>query len=215
MKIALLEDDYLLKEHILRYFKLKGYEIDTFEDGELILEAKLSDYDIFILDINVPEINGFEVAKYFRDIDLKTPIIFISSHTSIEIIQKAFELGADDYVKKPFELAELEIRVNHLLKSLKDEIKLSSDTVYYLDKRVLKKANSDIKLTKVQSKILYILAKNMDNLVIYDTLREYVWENKDISFNTMASHIRDLKKKIGSNLIDNIKSEGYVLKRGD
>ncbi len=215
MKIALLEDDYLLKEHISRYFKLKSYEIDTFEDGEVILEANLANYDIFILDVNVPEINGFEVAKYFRDINLKTPIIFISSYTSIENIQKAFEIGANDYMKKPFELAELEIRIKHILKPLQGEIKLSNNNSYFLDKRILKKDNLEVNLTKVQSKILYTLIKNIGNLVTYETLREYVWENKDISFNTMATHMRDLKKKIGNNLIYNIKGEGYIFKKGN
>ncbi len=213
MKIALLEDSYLLREHICRYFRLKKYEIDSFENGEEILEANLKEYDIFILDINVPEIDGFEVAKYFLDVELKTPIVFISSYTSIEYIKKAFELGASDVVKKPFELAELEIRVNHILKPFLQNVKLNNNLNYHIDERILLKNDKEIKLTKVQHKILTLLIKNMNNLVTYDNLRDYIWDDKEINDNTIASHMRDLRKKIEDELIENIKGEGYLLKR--
>lgn len=213
MKIALLEDSYLLREHICRYFRLKKYEIDSFENGEEILEANLKEYDIFILDINVPEIDGFEVAKYFLDVELKTPIVFISSYTSIEYIKKAFELGASDFVKKPFELAELEIRVNHILKPFLQNVKLNNNLNYHIDERILLKNDKEIKLTKVQHKILTLLIKNMNNLVTYDNLRDYIWDDKEINDNTIASHMRDLRKKIEDELIENIKGEGYLLKR--
>ncbi len=213
MKIALLEDSYLLREHICRYFRLKKYEIDSFENGEEILEANLKEYDIFILDINVPEIDGFEVAKYFLDVELKTPIVFISSYTSIEYIKQAFELGASDFVKKPFELAELEIRVNHILKPFLQNVKLNNNLNYHIDERILLKNDKEIKLTKVQHKILTLLIKNMNNLVTYDNLRDYIWDDKEINDNTIASHMRDLRKKIEDELIENIKGEGYLLKR--
>ena len=117
MNILLLEDERTLNKHICKYLEIKGHNVDSFEDGlELIDNTNLYDYDFFIFDINVPNIDGFEILNFVRDKNIDVPTIIISARISIEDIKKAYSLGCSDYLKKPFELAELELRIDSILK---------------------------------------------------------------------------------------------------
>ena len=125
MKILLLEDDVILQEIIEEFLVEKGYKVDSFFDGEKALDAVgESSYDLLLLDVNVPNIDGFEILAYLRDIGNTTPTIYITSLAGIEDLKKGFALGADDYLKKPFDLEELDARISHIMKlyRLQDEI---------------------------------------------------------------------------------------------
>jgi DNA-binding response OmpR family regulator len=107
-----MEDELHLRQNIKKFLNIKGYFVDDFVDGERLLrEANLHDYDCIILDINTPKINGFEVLKYIRENNISTQTIFISVLTDVQKVLKAFELGAADYLRKPFDFAELEVRM--------------------------------------------------------------------------------------------------------
>jgi len=215
MRVLLLEDDYLLCKHIKKYLELKGYEVDAYNDGEdLIDHANLYDYDIFIFDINVPNINGFEIVEYIKDKEIDTPIIFISALVGIEDIKKAFRLGASDYLKKPFELAELELRMENILARTEKEkgVKIDEELYYDMDKRMLFKNGEHVLLSKKQNDILYILLKNRGNVVTFEKIADFVYQDEPIEFRTISSHIRDIRKKIGKNFIQNIRGVGYMIK---
>ena len=117
MKILLLEDDIILQEIIEEFLVERGYDVESFFDGEKALDAiGAGSYDMLLLDVNVPNIDGFEILSYLREIGNTTPAIYITSLASIADLKKGFDLGADDYLKKPFELEELDARIGHIVK---------------------------------------------------------------------------------------------------
>lgn len=214
MKILLMEDELHLRQNIKKFLSLKGYSVDEFENGDEVLKnANPNDYDCMILDINTPEINGFELLEYIRNTDVATPALFISALTDVKKVLKAFELGADDYLKKPFDLAELEVRVLKAAnKNLADkEIVFDDRLKYDLKERALIKENTHYKLSTTQKKFLHMLVKNRNKLVTFDMLQDYVWDAKDISHSTIISTLRNLKKILPPSLIKNVKGEGYIL----
>ena len=121
MKILLLEDEVMLNESIYEYLESDGHQIQTFFDGIKAFEAMgKSSYDLLILDINVPGIDGLSFLEKLHSMKIHTPAIYISALVDIEDISRAYDLGCYDYLKKPFHLKELSLRI--------DKIKLSSDT---------------------------------------------------------------------------------------
>lgn len=212
MKILLMEDELHLRHNIKKFLSIKGHKIDDFENGEQLLKyANPNDYDYMILDVNTPEIDGFEVLKYIRENHISTPAIFISALTDVQKVLKAFELGADDYLKKPFDLAELEARILRTnQKTINKQINIDENFSYEPEQRVLLKNGIQCKLSSIQKKLLYLLMKNQNQLVTFDTLIDYVWEGKEISHSTILSTMRDLKKILPDSFIQNIKGEGYI-----
>lgn len=213
MKILLMEDELHLRQNIKKFLTLKGYSVDDFENGEELLKyANLHDYDYMILDVNTPEIDGFEVLEYIRKNDIATPTLFISALTDVQKVLKAFELGAADYLKKPFDLAELEARMlrSNPKKTTNSFIRLDENFSYDLQNRTLLKNEIPSKLSAIQKKFLYLLIKNQNKLVTFHMLAEYVWEGKEISHGTILSTTRDLKKILPDSFIQNVKGEGYM-----
>ncbi len=212
MKILLLEDELHLRQNIKKYLTLKGYTVDDFENGEqLLTHANPSDYDCMILDVNTPEIDGFEVLEYIRKNDIATPALFISALTDVQKVLKAFELGAEDYLKKPFDLAELEVRMLRINQKVmtNNSIKIDEVFTYDMQNRLLLKNQTPCKLSVTQKKFLYLLIKHQNQLVTFDMLIDYVWEGKEISHSTILSTMRDLKKILPDSIIQNVKGEGY------
>ena len=116
MKILLIEDDSILNETIADYLKLKGNKLISIEDGaDAIKTIDNNNFDLYIIDINILHINGLEIIKYIRQNDLQTPIIMITASIELEHFKTAYQNGCDDYIKKPFHLEELEIRINKVI----------------------------------------------------------------------------------------------------
>lgn len=213
MKILLMEDELHLRKNIKKFLTLRGHKVDDFENGGVVLDsANLNDYDCLILDINTPDIDGFELLEYIRNSEVSTPAIFISALTDANKVLKAFELGAEDYLKKPFDLIELEARVIRICSKLspQNEIIIEKDLVYDIKSRQLLKNGAICKLSSTQKKFLYLLIKNKNTLVTFDMLIDYVWDGKDISHNTILSTNRNLKQIMPTAAIKNVKGEGYI-----
>lgn len=214
MKILLMEDELHLRQNIKKFLNIKGHEIDDYENGEELLKnANPADYDCMILDVNTPEIDGFEVLEYIRNNNITTPALFISALTDVKKVLKAFELGAEDYLKKPFDLAELEVRMMRISPKISTDNLIIIDEIfkYDLQNRSLIKNEVACKISSTQKKVFYLLIKNMNKLVTFDMLIDYVWDGKDISHNTILSTMRDIKKILPSSFIQNIKGEGYMV----
>ncbi|WOE71007.1 response regulator transcription factor [Hydrogenimonas thermophila] len=212
MKILLLEDEDILRKNIEKYLILKGYKVDSFDNGSHLLDnANLFEYDFFVLDINVPDIDGFEILKYIKGKNIETPAIFISGMIDIEDLSKGFGLGCSDYLKKPFDLEELELRLKNIKNSFTahERIILSNGLIYDFDAKSIFKENKIIELSKKQSIILYILMKNNGNVVTFDTIADYAYEDDFRDIHTISSHIRDIRKMIGSEVIKNVRGVGY------
>lgn len=214
MNILLLEDETTLNKHICKYLEIKGHNVDSFEDGlELLDNTNLYDYDFFIFDINVPNIDGFEILNFVRDKNIDVPTIIISARISIEDIKKAYSLGCSDYLKKPFELAELELRIDSILKQFHfvNIIEFENNYSYDLNTKQIYKNKEAIILSKKQNEILYILIKNKGRVISFSTISDYIYEDEMKDFHTISSHVRDIRKKLEIDLIKNVRGVGYTI----
>jgi DNA-binding response OmpR family regulator len=214
MKVLLLEDEYIQRKNIERFLTIKGYSVDGYEDGgKLLDEANLFEYDFFIFDINVPDVDGFELLKYIKDKNIETPLIFISAMVGIEEVSKGFKLGCSDYLKKPFDLEELELRMKNIKSKFTthDQIELSDGLVYDFDAKAVFDEANRVELSKKQNDILYILMKHNGQVVSFDTIADYAYEDEFRDMHTISSHIRDIRKVIGSKIIKNIRGIGYKI----
>ena len=137
MKILLVEDDEFIGESIKDYLELQDNRVDYYPSPLNALEEVYpSHYDIFLLDINMPEMNGYEFYEELKRYASDVPVIFITAYSDIQHIEKAFEVGAADYIKKPFELRELELRIKRLVFKKTNRIKITKD--YEFDVKNLK-----------------------------------------------------------------------------
>ena len=213
-KILLLEDDTILQEIIDEFLQERGYEVDCFENGQDALDAiEKTKYDMLLLDVNVPEIDGFEIVEYLRDIKNTTPVIFITSLTSVKYLQKAFDIGANDYLKKPFDLDELDIRIKHHLSSLKskDSIEIGKFT-FYPKQNLINNGKEDIALKQKETLILLYFLENKNSIISTDELIENVWQSSSVPSNaTIRTYIKNLRKILGNDAITNVKGLGYRL----
>ncbi|AFL68203.1 response regulator with CheY-like receiver domain and winged-helix DNA-binding domain [Sulfurospirillum barnesii SES-3] len=210
MKILLLEDNVSLAEIIQEMLEEKGYKIDWFEEGEEALFHSANGYDCFILDINVPNVNGLELLKEIRSREKKTPAIIISANIELETIQKAYGMGCNDFLKKPFYMYELERKIELLCSGL--ELMLLADGFSYeLQEELLYDAKKNVvKLTPKESRFMRLLAKTPNKLVTIDAIEQYVWEGDEVSLSGIRSLVKRLRTKLSEKSIET-QSYGYAL----
>ena len=216
MKILLLEDEPSLNKHISKYLTLKGNTVTSFDDGLHLLDSvNLYEFDFFIFDINVPNINGLEVLEFLREKNIDVPVIIISAMLNVEEVKKAYDLGCSDYLKKPFELVELDLRMQSILKQFHftNIIDLGETYTYDLQSKQIYFNNDSIELSKKQNEIIYILIKNRGKVISFSTISDYIYEDQMKDFHTISSHIRDIRKKINLDLIKNVRGIGYIIKK--
>ncbi|MEL1255269.1 response regulator transcription factor [Flavobacterium sp. DGU38] len=203
MKILLLEDDFTLSKEITVFFASKEFECVPYYDGGLLLRKYFPyDYDLIILDINVPGINGIEVCKKIREIDKKTPIIMLTAFSEIEDKLSAFDSGADDYLVKPFHFEELFARISSLLRR-KEIPQQAEDKIVIQDLEILEsemkvfRAGEEIKLTPKEFKLILILAQAKGKVLSKQFIAEKLWDyHIETNQNTIEVYINFLRKKI-------------------
>ncbi|OCL82974.1 response regulator transcription factor [Arcobacter porcinus] len=216
MKILLLEDEIMLNSAITEYLKGIGHMVDSFFDGKEVLENIENRYDLLILDVNVPTIDGFGVLDTLNNRKIHIPTIFISAQSDIDDITKAYSLGAREYLKKPFHLEELGIKINLILKKEQRDtshIKFSENYSYSKDKQVLYFNGEPQNLTKKQLEIIHILALNINMIVDFEHFRMDVWDGENIDNPTIRAEISRLKKSLKEDFIKNIRGLGYKIDR--
>lgn len=217
MKILLLEDDYLYNESLKEYLENKGFIVDSFFDGEEALESIIENhYSLLILDIKVPKLNGYEVIKYLNEINDLTPRIIMTSLVDIDNITIGYELGCSDYLKKPFEVKELELRINQLLTKNHNyesnlKIELANNYSFELIKGILKKEDIEIPLTTREKEFLTFLIENKNSYSNIETLRENVWEGKEISHADIRMYVLKIRSKTYKKFILSSRSIGYKI----
>jgi len=216
MKILLLEDELMLRSSIEEYLEALNHQVVGFGNGKLALESlKIFTYDLLVLDINVPKISGLELLKELNNLEIVTSTIFISANIDIEDISEAFDLGACDYLKKPFHLKELGIRIDRIKRD--QEIKssqhmlLSSKYYFSKDEKVLFYNNASQTLTKKQLQMLTLLCENIGVIVDFEKFRSFVWNDEPVDNATIRAEISRFRKSLKEDFISNIKGVGYKI----
>lgn len=219
MRLLLLEDNLDYKDTIKEYLESLGYQIDDFEDGEDALNAIYKNkYHLLILDIKVPSLSGYELVKTIRGDNNNTPVIYITSLTDINNLSLGYELGCNDYIKKPFSPKELKYRIEQLIKLFyADEnsklIKLKPNFTYDILKRELLLDNKLINLTKKEKRVVFSLVSNKNQFVSIDKLRTEVWEDKYICEADIRVCIKKIRDKTSKEFITNQRGIGYKIDR--
>ena len=211
MRILIVEDEEMIADVISRGLARAGYQClcayDGLEAAELLEEHR---YDLILLDIMLPGADGYELMRYIKDFGI--PVIFITARTRLEDKVKGFRLGADDYITKPFELAELTVRVEAVLRrchKLQDKISAAGIEVDTLS-RTVRKNGQPVELT---AKEYELLLRNRNIALYRERIYEEVWEGEfDPDSRTVDIHVQRLKKKTGlEDSIISVRGVGYRL----
>ncbi len=203
-KILILEDDHKMASELRQFFTNRGFECDQVYDGHIFFkQTELTAYDMYILDVNVPGLNGLEVCKKVRQHNRSIPILMLTAYSAVEDKVNALEFGADDYLVKPFHLEELLARVNALLRR-SSNTKIEEKHVYKIDDLVIDSAElkvtrngKEIVLTPKEYKLLELLAAADGRTVSKQTIASKVWDiNFETGTNTIEVYINYLRNKI-------------------
>ena len=218
MKLLVAEDENDLRESLVEGLRLDGYAVDCCADGEVADELLFAEkYDLIVLDLNLPGMDGIDVLKNLRKHDKETNVLILSARTSVEDKIAGFDIGANDYLTKPFHFAELQARVRSLLrrKTVQEDTVLccggvSFDTV----SRTVQANGISVSLTAKETAILEYLLLHKGRIISQQELLEHVWDSSVDSFsNSVRVHISSLRRKLRGDLsydpIVNIIGEGY------
>lgn len=217
MKILLLEDDLMLNDAITMYLTSVGHFIVSTKDGKSCMQIlETEKFDMLILDINLPDIDGFTILEELHKQKKMIPTIFISALLDIEEISRAFDIGCHDYLKKPFHLKELNLRINRILQCRvvpQNHKRLSKSYSFDHDNMTLYFNNEPHILPKRQLLIISLLSKNRSLVVNYDMFREYAYDGEEIDTATIRAEVNRVKKVLKEDFIINIRGIGYMVER--
>ena len=206
-KLLLLEDDPSLSKTLIKYLSRHGYELDWAKNGEEAIDLSYDNkYDLYLLDINVPLLNGIDLLKALRDADDHTPAIIISALRDANSVTKGFIAGADDYMKKPFDPEELLIRIRAKTSTLQKALQFK-DFEINMTKEEISYKSEPISLGRVQKSILLSLIKSHPDPVNKNDLMSLLDKPSDL---TLRVHISKLKKKFDLQ-IKSIRGVGYQI----
>jgi DNA-binding response OmpR family regulator len=215
IKLLLLEDDLLLGESIQDVLEEEGYDVTLCRNGNEALEATYSQrFDGYLLDINVPLLDGLSLLSSLRGADDQTPAMFLTSYSDMETLSSAYENGADDYLKKPFDTQELIMRIGALLRKRMPKSQVQSLGSLVLDeahKRILVD-DHEITLTPKEYQLMALLMRNCGEVVTKEMMIEEMWSASEMmSEGSIRVYVNRLKQLIGSAQIHNVRGFGYRL----
>jgi len=216
LKILLLEDDRLFGESLEDFLNEAGFCVIWAEDGQTALEYIYDEkFDLLLLDINVPYISGLELLKQIRATHNNTPAIFLTSFKDKETLASGFESGCDDYLKKPFDLDELLMRIDAIMKRSGKHIKIIDfKNGYYFDmqeKRVCLEGQ-DISMPQKMLDLLMLFIDNKNKIISKELIETTVWGyDEEFSDGSLRVYITKLKKIVGNESLHNFKGIGYKL----
>jgi DNA-binding response OmpR family regulator len=216
MKILLLEDDALLSKILTKHLK-KNYEVTSTYDGDSALElVEQKKFDLLILDSNVPGISGLELIKELRSYNDTTPIIMITAYQDTIHLKTAFTNGCNDYIKKPFELDELDMRIENISRTFNIEqdriISISNHILFDATNNQIVKNDQNFSIAKKESEFLNYLVTNKNRTVSKEELTQNLWSFENMpSDATLRVYIRNLRALIGKESIETIRGMGYRL----
>lgn len=221
MRVLVVEDEKDLNRIIYKKLKVEGYSVDCCYNGEEALDyINSTNYDIIIMDIMMPKKNGYEVLKNMRENKNNTPVLFLTAKDTIEDRVIGLDLGADDYLIKPFHFDELMARIRVLIRrkhgNINNELKVA-DLVLNVNTHIVKRGDKEIELSSKEFSILEYMMQNVGIVLSREKLEEHIW-NYDYqgASNMIDVYIRYLRVKIDKDfetkLIHTVRGVGYVLK---
>lgn len=213
MNILLVEDNKSISKGLTYYLHNNGCETVVCGTYGEALEKSGGDYDVIIIDITLPDGNGFELYDEIKNIN-PAPVIFLTALDDEDSIVKGFDLGADDYITKPFSSRELLARIRRLIrKSDVLHTKTIGDIVIDFDSMTVTKCGEQIELTVLEYRIFSMLARNSGKTVSRESILEKIWDvsGNYVNDNTLSVYIKRIRKKLGTDLIKTVKNVGYRL----
>ena len=212
MKILLLEDNKKLNSTIKKRLELKGYKVFNYIDGQEALNNIDEGFSCFILDINVPNVDGINILKKIRSYYSEVPVIIISATVELDMIKEAYDFGCNDYLKKPFFIDELEIKVEKLCQ-IKNEKEYFDDNSYFDYKSsTLCIDNEEQRLTKKERLLMNLFLTKKNQVLTYASIESYVWEGSFASIESIRSLVRRLRKIVKKDYIHTVVDTGYIFK---
>ena len=212
MKILLVEDNEILAKGLIYSLEQKKYQvIHTLNVENTLKILKTEKIDLAILDVSLPDGNGFDL--YRNNIKEKNiPSIFLTAKDEEDNIVKGLELGAEDYITKPFSIKELMARINRIiLRNKKNTIIQVQNIKFDMDKMVVYRDNENVELTNLELKILNLLFLNLNKVVKRSKIIDKIWEwtGNDVNDNTVTVYLKRIREKIKTDIIITIKGIGY------
>jgi DNA-binding response OmpR family regulator len=218
MKILLLEDEFLLSRSIRTYLLSRGHLVDHYDNGKDVLKAiKEKEHDFYILDINTPLIGGLECL---REIALKfpnIPKIMISAYNDIDHISNAFDLGCSDYLKKPFNLKELQIRIERLITNSNTQeapnpiIRLSEHYTFNKETNLLYYDDCAQMFSKREHSLILLFISNLGQIITDESIQSFIWNGEYVESSTIRSLVNRVRNKLKEDIVQNIRGFGYLM----
>ena len=217
MKVLLLEDEYSLRISIEEFLEDIGYSVDGFSNGDDAYEAVYENtYAILLLDVNVPGMDGFELLGTLRKDGNKTPAIFMTSMTDIQDLQEGYKKGCCDYIRKPFDLDELQLRMMQVCKNVlhedEERLTLAEGLQYDLKQFVLTYNDKQVLLSRTEKDILNMLLNHYNQIVSIGMFQDEIW-GEYIDPANVRVQINNLRKKLPKDVIQNRRGLGYIIER--
>ena len=210
MNILLIEDNLTIQKALKYSFLQYNYNLicttNILETNNILNKEKI---DLILLDISLPDGNGL---SFFKTLNNKIPVIFLTANDLEENIVESLNLGAEDYITKPFSTKELLARVNRVLVRLnKNSIIKVKDISFDIDKMCVYKNNNKIELTSLEIKLLYLLFLNINKVVSRNTILDKIWEitGNDVDNHTITVYFKRIREKLNTDIIKTIKGIGY------
>ncbi|WP_314294598.1 response regulator transcription factor [Leptotrichia massiliensis] len=221
MKILLAEDEVDLNNVVTRYLKKNGYSVDSVFDGEEALDyLEYGEYDLVILDIMMPKVDGFEVIKKLRDKGNHTSVLMLTARDSADDKVKGLDLGADDYIVKPFDFNELLARIRAVVRRKYGNSSnklVIGDLILDTSEKSVTRAGKQIELTGKEYEVLEYLMQSKNRILSREQIKEHVWDfDYEGDSNIIDVLIKNIRKKIdiedGKQIIYTKRGLGYVIK---
>jgi DNA-binding response OmpR family regulator len=219
MKLLLLEDDSDYRETMQEYLQSLDYEVDSFDNGDAAMDAiYATPYQLLLLDIKVPGKSGYEIVKAIREDGNDTPAIFITSLTDVDNLSIGYELGCNDYIRKPFASRELRYRIEQVLKqfyfrSAQNQIELQEGFTYDIKNRRLLRDDDVVTFTPKEQRVWDYLITQTERFVTLQELWHEVWEGKEVTEADIRMCIKSIRDKTSGSLIVNRRGQGYRIDR--
>ena len=216
-QILLVEDDETLSELISEYLSEQGYDVTVCADAKAALDTAYErNFDILILDVKLPKGDGFSLLRELRRLGDDTPAIFTTSLNALQDLEIGYKSGCDDYLKKPYELKELLLRIQILIKRkfshVNDEfIELNDGYKFYPSSKTLRQNGQIVNLSNKESELLALFLENKNTLISKETIFEKIWKyGEEPSELSLRVYVKNLRRILGKDAIVNRRGDGYI-----